>query len=209
MLIMAKAKNIYNNLKKKLKKSSIQELLEFAEEDPKYMGIYMIYSTKEDKAYIGMSTNIPIRWENHKKDLIENKHHNKDLQDLFDKHGAKSLKYVVLEYCSKEKLENREKYFINKLLKESCINAEVTCIPTPEVAIDRWNNFRELLELMNVNFKERKDYFEVEQMDKTMLIYYPDTGRWKQKGKEKLYFSKSGVHFLKNYVLKNKPKLKR
>jgi len=68
-----------------------------------------------DKHYIGSATNLYARYMNHKKDLSQNKHTNKKLQNFYNKYGKEFLKMDILEYCRKEDLIKREQYYIDYL----------------------------------------------------------------------------------------------
>lgn len=75
-------------------------------------GIYVITNTKNGKVYIGKARDIHERYKEHKKKLCGNGHHNRHLQNAWNKYGEKSFKFQVLEYCSVEQLDEREKHFI-------------------------------------------------------------------------------------------------
>jgi group I intron endonuclease len=76
-------------------------------------GIYIIQNTKTGYIYIGQAINIPGRWMGHKRSLLGNKHNNRHLQAAWNQYGAKVFKFRVLEYCSREKLNEREQHFLN------------------------------------------------------------------------------------------------
>lgn len=63
--------------------------------------------------YIGQSTNIVSRWFDHSRKLRSNQHHNNLVQDTFNNLGEP--KYYILEECSVEELDDKEKYWISKL----------------------------------------------------------------------------------------------
>lgn len=75
-------------------------------------GIYIITSTKSQNIYIGKSTNLRERWSCHKTELRGNYHHNRHLQNAWNKYGEKAFKFQVLEYCPADQLNEREIHFI-------------------------------------------------------------------------------------------------
>ena len=84
-------------------------------------GIYLIYNTVNNKSYIGSAVNIYKRIFgkssiSHLKTLSENKHHNQHLQNAYNKYGADAFTFDVLEVCDKEKLIEREQFFLDTLL---------------------------------------------------------------------------------------------
>lgn len=76
--------------------------------------IYMIENKINKKIYIGFSVNLKRRWSEHLSELKRNKHENKYLQNSYNKYGLKSFQLKILEICSKEKLIEREIYYIKK-----------------------------------------------------------------------------------------------
>lgn len=77
------------------------------------IGIYAIKNIQKGKMYIGQSIDIKARWRQHLKNLRKNTHIAKYLQNSFNKYGENSFIYGVIEYCTKEKLNEREYYWIN------------------------------------------------------------------------------------------------
>ena len=71
-------------------------------------GIYVISNTKNGKVYIGKGADIRSRWSKHKRLLKANRHYNIHLQRAWNKHGAKSFKFQILEYCEVDRLSERE-----------------------------------------------------------------------------------------------------
>lgn len=84
---------------------------------PKTSGIYMILIISADKAYIGQSVNISRRWTDHKARLKYGSKHAKNphLINTVKKYGMNDLKFVVLENCPKENLNERESYWISQI----------------------------------------------------------------------------------------------
>ena len=76
------------------------------------IGIYCIYNNKNNKRYIGQTIYLNRRWTQHKSKLKSHCHNNKLLQSDYDMYGIEVFEYIILEYCSLEELNNREKYWI-------------------------------------------------------------------------------------------------
>lgn len=157
-------------------------------------GVYMILCTSVNQAYIGQSINVYSRWETHRSELVKGTHHNKDLQELYERYGWQSLHFVVLEECKADALNHKEQEFIDRLEKYACINCSVTCMI-------REASLEALLTLNDVVFRKFSDHYTIHKSNGQIILYYPSTGRWKQKCKKKLYFSKSVTSFIKKYIL--------
>jgi len=78
-------------------------------------GIYKIVNSIDGKIYVGSAVHLSRRFNNHKSDLNLNKHDNQYLQNAWNKYWSVSFKFEVLEYCEKEKLIEREQYWIDTL----------------------------------------------------------------------------------------------
>ena len=76
-------------------------------------GIYKITNLKNNKGYIGQSTDIESRWKNHKIELRNNTHNNSHLQSAFNKYGEEAFEFRILETTFEENLDNAEEYWIN------------------------------------------------------------------------------------------------
>lgn len=77
-------------------------------------GIYYIYCVENEKFYIGQSVDIEKRLKAHFRMLKRNNHHNKYLQNAYNKYGYESFVFGVAEYCNIEKLDELEIYYIEK-----------------------------------------------------------------------------------------------
>lgn len=75
-------------------------------------GIYKITCTANNVCYIGQSINIYNRWNKHKTKLKANNHENKHLQNIYNKYGNETFVYEIIELCSIDLLDARERYWI-------------------------------------------------------------------------------------------------
>ena len=79
----------------------------------KSIGIYKIKIN--DKEYIGSSCNIGNRLKHHLWSLANLKHHNRTMQNLYNKYGKDKIYFTVVEKCSDDILIEREAYYINTI----------------------------------------------------------------------------------------------
>lgn len=93
MTTTTKTKKSFNNTAAKSKPYSYRKL--------KLVGIYCITCIYNNKKYIGSSTNLTVRWNNHITSLMFNKHSNKGLQEDFNKFGLVNFTFNVLVVADK------------------------------------------------------------------------------------------------------------
>ena len=75
----------------------------------------MIRNLINDKKYIGQSADIYCRWSHHKNDLINNRHHNRHLQNSWNLYGEDNFVFSIIEECPVYMLDECEIFWINKL----------------------------------------------------------------------------------------------
>ncbi len=115
--------------------------------DPhKKSGIYMIYSIKNNKCYIGQSKSMKNRFSRHKSMLKTKTHSNIHLQNAWNLHGSDFFSFHVLELVEKGRLLDREKHYYNLMDKEYCYNLHEPAAYTEEHAekISKSNKGRKL-----------------------------------------------------------------
>jgi len=79
-------------------------------------GVYLITCKTNGKFYVGSSTVcLRRRCRSHQTNLKNGKHDNSLLQKNWNKYGAESFLYTVLELCEKDKCIEREQFWIDKL----------------------------------------------------------------------------------------------
>ena len=78
-------------------------------------GIYKITNLDNGKMYVGQARDIYYRWSQHKSNLRSNSHENAKLQNSWNLHGENAFEFSVIEECSKDKLDEREIFWILEL----------------------------------------------------------------------------------------------
>ncbi len=77
-------------------------------------GIYAIVNICNDKRYVGSAKNLLKRFGEHFRRLGNNKHENKKLQNSYNKHGASSFVFHVLEHVDNiDFLIEKEQMYLN------------------------------------------------------------------------------------------------
>lgn len=72
-------------------------------------GIYALYWWEQDLCYIGLSSRLSKRREEHYRMLQQSRHTNYKVQDAYDRFGPPE--FIVLEYCSVTSLPDKESYW--------------------------------------------------------------------------------------------------
>lgn len=78
------------------------------------IGIYKIENKINNKIYVGQSSFIEKRWYQHKSNYL-NPTYNSALYKAMNKYGIENFSFEVIEECSLEQLDEKEKYWIQKL----------------------------------------------------------------------------------------------
>ena len=80
------------------------------------IGIYKIENIHTKKVYIGQSTNIEKRWQQHMLPSMRNNPnkptYNFKLYKAFRKYGLEAFQFSILEECSENELDEKERYWI-------------------------------------------------------------------------------------------------
>jgi group I intron endonuclease len=77
-------------------------------------GIYTIVNNRYQQAvYVGSTNDFDNRKYQHWSDLRRNCHKNKHLQNSWNRHGADSFSFKIIEFASDDNLEIREQFWID------------------------------------------------------------------------------------------------
>ena len=95
-------------------KKPLNDMINRVLQGKEFCGIYRITNLKTNEAYIGKSTNIKTRWQNHCKTAIglDGMARTK-IHSAMKEFGIDNFSFEVLEKCTKEVYSEREKYWIN------------------------------------------------------------------------------------------------
>lgn len=79
------------------------------------IGIYGIKNLLNGKMYIGQTgMNFGDRWDSHRSLLNNGKHTNEHLQRAWQKYGCDNFEFMIIDECSVDLLDEKEKYYIKK-----------------------------------------------------------------------------------------------
>ncbi len=78
--------------------------------------VYQIQSIiHPERIYIGSSVNVRTRWNEHRRMMVNNKHHAFKLQRHFNKYGLDDLVFSIIEPCMPMFCVEREQYYIDTM----------------------------------------------------------------------------------------------
>lgn len=101
----------------------------YNDDDIYYTYVMCFVKDKDKKYYVGISKNLNKRLLKHLSDLVENKHHNKLLQNIYNKGYRYDDNKVIYEYDNRSDSIEKEHELINKYRKlKKCLN--LNTIPT-------------------------------------------------------------------------------
>jgi group I intron endonuclease len=99
-------------------------------------GVYAIVNRSEDRRYIGSSVDIPRRWCEHRTRLQRGLHTNKILQAAWDKYGAVSFDWVILEpVADRNEMIEREQYWIDRTIDPYNLSQRAGSGPKPGTVV--------------------------------------------------------------------------
>lgn len=78
------------------------------------IGIYCIKNQVNDKKYIGQSIHLAERLSWHRQALNRGDHHNKHLQNAWNKYGENSFEFDVVCECDEDQLDEYERNYIHE-----------------------------------------------------------------------------------------------
>lgn len=81
---------------------------------PHTSGIYKIVCLANKKFYIGSTVNLHKRWLDHQRDLFHQAHANQKLQRAYQKYGADTFQFEIIEFVLPPFLKEREQYYLDK-----------------------------------------------------------------------------------------------
>ena len=85
---------------------------------PAEAGIYKITHNVSGRSYVGSSKNIRQRAYEHIRTLNKSQHHSRYLQRCWNKYGADSFTFEVIELCTESDLLVQEQYYMDTMLPE-------------------------------------------------------------------------------------------
>lgn len=167
--------------------------MDYTNKELERSGIYLIKSTFDDRCYVGSAVNLYERRRGHKFQLRHNKHENSKLQNFYNKYGEDYLTYVVLEFCDKNKLVEREQYYLDTVKPSFNIYAKAyspighkATEETRKKLSESIRNSVKHKEAAKRNGALRKGVFKVSDETKAILSAKAKLRRWPQEHKDRL-----------------------
>lgn len=123
-------------------------------------GIYVITNVVDRRLYIGSTARgFYARYKEHLLDLRKKQHSNDHLQNFSDKYKVESFEFYVLEIVQdKDKIYNREQYYLDKYWKTGLLFNTARNAEAPARGVHRSEEFKEKIrqaQIGNINCKGR------------------------------------------------------
>jgi len=81
----------------------------------KTSGIYKIVNLCNNKFYIGSTVDFNRRKKEHFRHLLVKRHRNDYLQNSYNKYGKENFTFIIVEYCERSLLAEREQFYLDTL----------------------------------------------------------------------------------------------
>lgn len=135
------------------------------------IGVYRITNLTNNKTYVGQSVNIENRWESHRK---KSRKGCPLLYAAFDKYGLDNFEFVILEQCLPDKLNEKEKYYIDQY---NTMNLGYNLTGGGEGARGEengnskltWENVHDIIDLLESNEFSCQDISEIFNIDSSVI----------------------------------------
>ena len=115
-------------------------------------GIYKITNNINGKFYIGSSVDLRTRLREHKRQLKNNTHANKYLQNAYNKDSINKFKFEILMYCSEKDLLFYEQRFLN-----ACFDNQKQCYNICKIVVEPQRNKKFSKERIETSTKKNKN----------------------------------------------------
>jgi len=131
-------------------------------------GVYVL--TDGQQAYFGSAVDLHARRQQHWKALHKNRHHNHQVQELYD--GGRVLQFKVLEVCPRDYVTFVEQTYLDAHFGKSyCMNLQpkaATYLPVQKKKKTVWNGveYASRVEWANATGKSKSTYARLEKMER-------------------------------------------
>ena len=142
-------------------------------------GIYKITNKLNGKIYVGQSVDIHRRWAEHKKNS-KDKNKTSLLYQAMRADGIENFSFEIIEECSKESLNEREKYWINEYNTiENGYNMNI--IDNLQYKIN-WKIAKEIMDLLKQNKMTMKEIAKIYDVSHSLISLINSGIMWHEDG---------------------------
>lgn len=166
----------------------------------KIVGIYKISCTQNNKYYYGSSVDILSRRNHHKNSLRKKLHHNKILQNVWNKYGEESFIFEIIEQVNIENLKDIEDTY----LKEHVYNIDCVNIMASSNNVPHNIGFSGHSHTKETKSKIKNSMIGRKHCEKTKLkISESNKGHYAKSGNEHHFYGKTREEFSLNHPMKD------
>jgi group I intron endonuclease len=166
----------------------------------KIAGIYKISCTQNNKYYYGSSVDILSRWHSHRKSLRKKLHHNKILQNVWNKYGEESFVFEIIEEGRIEDLKDIEDIYLKEHVRNiDCVNIMTSSNNVPNnIGFSGHSHTKETKNKIKNNMMGRKHSKETK-----LKISESNKGHYAKSGNEHHFYGKIREEFSLNHHMKD------
>lgn len=168
-------------------------------------GVYKILNTENGNFYIGSSKDLDKRWIIHKSRLKIGKHINCILQRSWNKYGEKIFVFDIVELCDKDKLFEREQFYIDNLKPKYNIALKADGGDNLTNNPNRDDIIKRITRGLYMRYENMSDEEKIKRSENLKGCKNPNYGNtWSDKSKEEASIKK--IEYFKNNSPINKGK---
>lgn len=161
-------------------------------------GIYKIKNILTGEFYIGSSKCLKRRWIIHSYKLKKGNHANIILQRAWNKYGEDNIKFEVIEFCEKDKLFEREQYYLDDLKPKYNISFKADGGDNLTNHPDRDNIIKKMAKTNKEKYEKLSENEKIKYSEKYKGMKNPNFGnKWTKEMRENM--SKKIKEYFKNH----------
>lgn len=180
-------------------------------DDNPISGIYKITNKINNRVYIGKSSDIECRWQEHQSALNKQIHHNEELQKDWNYYGEDNFKFEIIEKCPHWEYNYKEIYYFFQFnnLYNTIKRVEIICYNICEllkslVSLEDTLKF-EYQHITTYKSKKLSWNLWIKYNDKIIILFLYHSSKEFTQDRKNYIKSKNNINFIPIHIGKEKP----